>query len=249
MDDIENMSIARVAKLSGVTVRTLHYYDDIGILKPCKLTQSGYRVYDSDSLRRLQQILLWREMGFSLKDIAGILDGDGYLSMNALKEQKLVLESKRNRIDSMIALVEQIMRGESDMSFREFDMSDIEKAMEKYSEETKKRYGNTKEYKQSQERTKRYTRNDWATIQGEADKIFDKFASAMETDVSDGDIRAMVLEWQAHITKYYYDCSDEILSGLAEMYVQDERFKDNIDKRKEGLAKFISESIKAYCAK
>lgn len=249
MNDIKNMSIAEVAILSGVTVRTLHYYDDIGILKPCKLTKSGYRVYDSDSLKRLQQILLWREMGFSLKEIAAILNGDGYLSINALKEQKIVLESKRNRIESMIALVEQIMKGERDMSFREFDMTEIEKSRERYSEEAKKRYGNTKEYKQSQERTKGYSKNDWVIIQGEADKIFDKFASAMETDVSGSDITAMVLEWQAHITKYYYDCSDEILLGLAELYVQDDRFKENIDKKKEGLAQFMSESIKTYCAK
>ncbi len=125
-------SISQVAKLTGVSIRTLQYYDEIGLLKPSKLTEAGYRMYDDDALQTLQQILFFRELGFPLKEIRQILQQPDFNKINAFKKQKELFLLKRNRLDRLIQLLEHLERGEACMSFKEFDLSDYISALEEF---------------------------------------------------------------------------------------------------------------------
>ena len=120
--------------------------------------------------------------------------------------------------------------------------------LNKYSDEAKEKYGNTKEYSESKKLTDGYTKEDWDKIQNEADDIYSKFIENMDKAPNDKVVLEIVMLWQQHISKYYYNCTNEILSGLGQLYVNDERFTENIDKSKTGLAQFISSAIKAYCS-
>ena len=137
------MKISDVAKLTGVTVRTLHYYDEIGLLKPSEVTEAGYRVYNDTDLEVLQQILFFRELDFPLEDIRNIMQNPAYEKERALRKQKELLLQKRSRLDSLISLVDKTLKGEQDMSFRQFDTTEMEEAKKKYAEEAKQRWGST----------------------------------------------------------------------------------------------------------
>lgn len=242
------LSIGETSKLTGISVRTLHYYDEINLLKPSEVTESGYRYYDDNALERLQQILFYRELDFPLKDIKEILSKPDYNSIQALKNHKELLLLKRKRLDKLIKLVENIIKGESTMEFNEFDMTEIEKAKEKYAKEVKEKWGDTEAYKENSEKTSKYKKEDWEKIQKEADEIFKEFSANKDKSPSSKEAQDLVVKWQNHITKYYYNCTKEILKGLGEMYIADERFTKNINKFGEGTAEFMSEAIKNYCS-
>lgn len=237
------MTIKEIAQLAGITVRTLHYYDQFGLLKPAVTENNGYRLYDEQSLKELQQILFFRELDIPLKQIKQIMLSESYDEKKTLSKHKELLKLKRDRISGLIKLIDSTLGGEK-VSFKEFDMTEIEKHRQKYAEEAKQRWGNTDAYKQSAAKTKKYTKEDWKKINEESAKVFEDFAACMRGEEGSKSSDKLVKLWQQHITKYYYDCTDEILLGLSEMYVQDERFKRNINKHGEGLAEFISESIK-----
>ena len=137
------MKINQVAALTGVTVRTLHYYDKIGLLKPSQVTEAGYRLYDGAALGKLQQILFFKELDFPLSDIKEIMTDPRYDKKEALLKQKELLLQKRDRLDGLIKLVENTIKGDMDMSFQEFDMTDIETAKSRYAAEVKRRWGTT----------------------------------------------------------------------------------------------------------
>lgn len=147
------LSVGETSKLTGISVRTLHYYDEINLLKPSEVTEPGYRYYDDNALEKLQQILFYRELDFPLKDIKEILSKPDYNSIQALKNHKELLLLKRKRLDKLIKLVENIIKGESNMEFNEFDMTEIEKAKEKYAKEVKEKWGDTEAYKENSEKT------------------------------------------------------------------------------------------------
>ncbi len=241
------MKISEVAKLTGISVRTLHYYDEIGLLHPDEITEAGYRLYNNRSLGRLQQILFFRELGFALKEIQKILSNPAFDQSKALANHKKLLLLKRSRLDDLIALVDKTLKGESEMSFKEFDMSEIEAAQQKYAKEAEERWGGTEAYKESARRTKGYGKEDWARISAESERIYKAFAASMNQSPASPEVQRLVADWQALITKNFYDCSKEILSGLGKMYVADERFTKNIDKYGDGLAEFISRAIAEYC--
>lgn len=126
------MKINEVSKLTGVTVRTLHYYDEIGLLKPSEVTSAGYRLYDNEALKTLQQILFFRELEFSLDEIKEIMSDPLYNRKDALAKQRELLMQKRIRLDGIINLVDKTLKGENDMSFKQFDMTEIEEARKEY---------------------------------------------------------------------------------------------------------------------
>jgi DNA-binding transcriptional MerR regulator len=244
---IVSFSVSETAKLAGVSVRTLHYYDEIGLLSPSMVSETGYRYYDELALERLQQILFYRELDFPLKSIVEIMNASDYKKEEALKGQRELLLLKRRRLDKLIGLLDANLKGDNTMSFKEFDISAIEEAKLKYSEEVKAKWGNTEAYKQSKEKTDHYTKEDWARIAGRSDEIMNQFSQRREEAPDSREVQALVEEWKAFITEFYYDCTNEILNGLADMYVADQRFTKNIDKFGEGTAKFMSKAIKVYC--
>lgn len=243
-------SISEMAKLSGVSVRTLHYYDEIGLLAPSEvISETGYRYYDDNSLEKLQQILFYRELDFPLKEIAQIMNASDYNKEEALTRQRELLKLKRKRLDKLIGLLDANLKGDTTMSFNEFDTTEIDEAKAKYAEEVKERWGNTDAYAQSQKKTAHYTKEDWDRINGEREALQKQFAACIGEDPASDKVQELVRLWQKHITDYYYDCTKEILAGLGQMYVLDERFTKNTDKFGEGTAKFMNEAFGVYCKK
>ena len=242
------MKISEVAKLSGVTVRTLHYYDEIGLLKPSDITEAGYRVYSNKDLETLQQILFFRELDFPLNEIKEIMTNPNYNKNEALNKHKELLMEKRKRIDGLIALINKTIKGDNIMSFKEFDNSKIEENKRKYSEEVKNRWGNTDAYKEYEKKTSSYDKNSWTTINEEMIEILKEFADNRNEDPNSHIVQSLVEKWRAYITSNFYNCTKEILSGLGLMYIGDERFRENIDKYGEGTAEFMAKAIEIYCA-
>ena len=240
------MQIKEFADFTGVSVRTLHYYDEIGLLPPAFVDRAtGYRYYNEDSLLRMQEILFYRELDFSLKSIGEILSSPNYDKNKALKEQKLLLTLKKERLERLISAIDGAVKGENIM--KAFDNSEFEK----YKDEAKEKWGNTDAYKQHAERTKNYSRQKWNDLAEEMDHMMAEFALCMKKDETPDSTEAqnLVKRLQNHITENYYLCTNEILAGLGQMYVADERFQNNIDKHADGTAAFICEAIEAYCGK
>ncbi len=241
-------SISETAKLAGVSVRTLHYYHEIGLLPPSEVVpDTGYRYYDDLAMQKLQQVLFYRELDFPLKEIVKIMNASDYKKEDALKRQRELLKLKRKRLDKLIGLLDANLKGDSTMSFQEFDQKEIDEAKKKYAKEVESRWGNTDAYAQSKEKTEKYQKEDWAKIMKKSDEIMRKFSEHLGESPESDEVQSFVREWQQFITESYYDCTKEILAGLGEMYVADERFTENIDKFGKGTASLMSEAIKVYC--
>ncbi len=241
------MHIKEFAELTGVSVRTLHYYDEIGLLKPSAVDeQNGYRFYDEQCLERMQEILFYRELDFPLKDIGTILSSADYDKHTALKQQKHLLTLKKERLERLIDALDSAMKGEK-ITMNVFDNSEFEKQRELYAEETREKWGKTDAYKESAEKTKGYTNEKWADVNSEMHGLIEAFAQCMKKGIApeSGEAKALVRKWQDFITAGYYTCTDEILAGLGEMYVADERFTTNIDKHGNGTAEYMRQAIRA----
>ena len=237
------MQIKKFAELTGVSVRTLHYYDEIGLLKPSSVDRfTGYRYYDESSVLRMQEILFYRELDFSLKSIAEILSSPNYDREKALKEQKKLLTLKKERLERLILSIDNAVKGENVMSA--FDNSEFEA----YKAEAKEKWGNTKAYAEFSEKTKDYSKERFADINTGLEYIFRDFAKLMKSGATSdsSEAQALVKKLQDYITENYYTCTDEILAGLGQMYVADERFKNNIDKYADCTAEFVSKAIYNY---
>ncbi|MFA5657823.1 MAG: MerR family transcriptional regulator [Oscillospiraceae bacterium] len=244
------MSISEIARLTGISVRTLHYYDEIGLLKPVSVDEhSGYRFYDERSLERLQTILFYRELDFPLKEIDRIISKPEFNKNEALSRQKELLRLKNERIERLIAAIDNTLKGEDTMNFNAFDNSEFKAQKEKYSEEAKEKWGNTRAYKENAEKTSSYSSEKWEEINKVMNAILCEFADCMKSgSLPDGDsAQVLVKKWQSFITENHYTCPKEILAGLGIMYIGDERFKANIDKCGEGTAEFMSKAIEVYC--
>lgn len=240
------MLIKEFAAFTGVSVRTLHYYDEIGLLAPAFVDRTtGYRYYDENSLLRMQEILFYRELDFSLKSIGEILSSPGYDTKKSLAEQKTLLTLKKERLERLISAIDDAMKGANVMSA--FDNSEFEK----HKLEAQEKWGKTDAYKQHAERTRHYSKQKWNDLAEGMDQIMAAFASCMKKAERPDSTEAqnLVKTLQSHISENYYLCTKEILSGLGQMYVADERFRNNIDKHADGTAAFISEAIEVYCRK
>ncbi|MBQ8568885.1 MAG: MerR family transcriptional regulator [Oscillospiraceae bacterium] len=243
------MHIKEFAKLTGVSVRTLHYYDKIGLLKPSTVDeQNGYRFYDERCLERMQEILFYRELDFSLKEIDEILSSPDYDKQAALKEQKHLLTLKKQRLDRLIKALDGAMKGEK-ITMKVFDNSEFEAQRELYAREAKEKWGKTDAYKDYSEKTGDYSKEKWNDVMSGMDSLIAEFAECVSKGYSpeSEEAQALAKKWQDYITDNFYTCTKEILSGLGAMYTADERFKANIDSHGEGTADFMSETIKAYC--
>lgn len=236
-------SIKETADLVGVSIRTLHYYDEIGLLTPRKDPQNGYRYYSENDISRLEQILFFRELEFSLHEIADMFAHPEYDISFALKNQSILLRKKRDHLDRLITMINEMVEetSEENMKMNETELK------QRYAEEARERWGNTDAYKESEHRCKEYTSDDEKQIQKEADAIFAAFAELRCTTPDDVNVQSLVKDWQDHISRYYYHCSKEILQGLGLMYTADERFQKNIDRHGEGTASLMSAAIAYYC--
>ena len=241
------MKINEAARLAGITVRTLRYYDQIGLLKPSGVTEAGYRVYDAAALETLQQILFFRELDFPLREIRALMETPGYDRRRALEGHRALLLEKKKRIEGLIALADRSLKGENDMSFQEFDNGSLADMRAKYAAEVRERWGGTVAYREEQEKTAGYGEEKWSAVGGQVEEIMEAFAALRGEGPESAAAQALVRRWQAYITEHFYHCTDEILAGLGAMYVEDRRFTDNIDRHGPGTAAFMAEAIGAYC--
>ena len=235
------MQIKEFAQQIGVSVRTLHYYDEIGLLKPSEVdVQNGYRFYDERSLERMQEILFYRELDFSLKTIAQILSSPDYDKQQALTRQRKLLRAKKERLERLIDALDSMEKGEGFMK----PNNEYEDLKNKYAEEVRQRWGSTDAYKESQQRN-----TDFSQAASLLDAVFEEFAELDRSGISPDDeaAKVQVEKLQRCITDNFYTCTNEILAGLGQMYAADVRFKNNIDKHGEGTAEFVSQCIKSYC--
>ena len=241
------MTVNEVSKISGVSIRTLHYYDTIGLLHPTEVTEAGYRLYDDAALERLQQILLFRELEFPLKEIKGVLDAPNFDRNKALEQQIELLTLKKEHLENLINFARGIkMLGVKHMDFSAFDTRKIDE----YSERAKEQWGKTDAYKEFEEKSKDWTEETTKDIANGLMKMFVVFGSMKDKDPADTEVQEQVKKLQDYITKHYYNCTTQILSGLGCMYSGGGEFTENIDKAGgEGTADFTAKAIEIYCGK
>lgn len=240
------MQIKEFAKLVGVSVRTLHYYDEIGLLKPSEVDKyTGYRFFDMSCFERMQEILFYRELDFSLKTILQIISSPEYDKRQALARQRDLLLAKKEHLEQLIEAIDSIEKGDDIMP----NKNEYETLREQYADEVRQRWGSTDAYKESVQRTSSYSRADWDNAYSALDDVLCGFAELNRngTDHDAEAARLQVEKLKQCITDNYYTCTKEILAGLGQMYVADERFRNNIDKHGEGTAEYISMCIEKYC--
>lgn len=236
-------TVHEVSQISGVSVRTLHHYDAIGLLRPTAVTEAGYRLYDDTALARLQSILLFRELAFPLKEIKRIMDDPQFDQDTALEQQIRLLELQQERLSRLIDLARETMKtGVTHMDFTAFDNSKLEQ----YAAEVKERWGNTAAYQESAQRPAAEQKDAAAGLMAQ----FARMGRLRTGDPAGQEAQAAVRELQQFITKHFYTCTPEILAGLGQMYTADDRFRASIDAAGgEGTADFAGKAITVYCAK
>ncbi|NTU71170.1 MAG: MerR family transcriptional regulator [Coriobacteriia bacterium] len=250
-------TVGEVSKLTRVSVRTLHHYDEIGLLAPSARSDAGYRLYSVDDLERLQQILLFRELGFALPDIAEILSDPTFDRAKALKAQRNLLAEKVRRTEVAIDAIDlrllemgegiEMTKDEASKMFGElFDGFDPAE----YEDEVQERWGETDAYKQSAARTKRYGRAEWELIKAEDLANTNAFIALMDAGVAADSPEAMALaeDHREHISKWFYDLPVEFYGNMAAIWVNDPRFTKNIDKPRAGLAAYKYAAVVALVA-
>lgn len=232
-------TVKEVSRISGVSVRTLHHYDRIGLLKPASVTAAGYRLYDEASLARLQTILFYRELRFPLRDICAMLDDPSFDRTEALRQQLHMLRLQRTRLDALIGLAEHTLKtGGSEMDFSAFD----NKELQQYAAEAKSRWGKTAAWQEYE------ARGDAANGTEALYACFADFGALRGRAPSDVEVQKQVEALQACITANFYTCTPQILAGLGQMYAADPRFRENIDRAGgTGTAEFAAAAIAHYC--
>lgn len=239
------MTVHEVSKLAGVSVRTLQYYDKIGLLHPSKYSDTGYRLYADTDLERLQQILLFRELEFPLKDIREIMESPDFDRNKALDQQITLLKLKKEHLENLINLAGGIkLLGVKYMDFSAFDRSKLDE----YAAQAKAAWGNSLVYKEYTEKAKNRTPEEDRILGEQCMLIFREFGEIKDTDPSSETARALVIKLQSFFSEHFYQCTDQILSGLGRMYAGGGEFTKNIDEYAgEGTAVFVNEAIQAYC--
>lgn len=243
-----NLSVSQVAQTAGVTVRTLHHYDDIGLLRPSGRTSGGYRRYDDADLERLRLILVYRELGFSLEEIRTIL-GTADPAAHLRRQHDLLL-GRIERLRQMVTAIEYLLEAKTmginlspEEKFEVFGDFDPDV----HEEETRERWGGSDAYRESARRTAGYTKEDWLRIQRESADLMRRWLEALDGDVPATSEQAMALaeEHRQQISAHFYECSYEIQLGLAEMYLADPRFRAYYDDQRPGLAQYVHDAIEA----
>ncbi|MEU0946497.1 MerR family transcriptional regulator [Streptomyces canus] len=247
-------SVGQVAGFAGVTVRTLHHYDDIGLLVPSERSHAGHRRYSDADLDRLQQILFYRELGFPLDEVAALLDDPAADPRAHLRRRHELLTARIEKLQKMAAAVEHAMEARTmgiDLTPEEKFEVFGDKDPEQYAEEAEQRWGGTDVYAESQRRAARYTKDDWKRITAAVKDWEERYTALMAAGEPPAGERAMDLaeEHRRHIGTWYFECPYEMHTCLAEMYVSDERFKAYYDSMHEGLAAHLKDAILGNAAR
>ena len=238
-------TVNEVSKLAGVSIRTLQYYDKIGLLHPTGYTDAGYRLYDDTDLERLQHILLFRELEFPLKDIREILDSPGFDRSKAIKQQIELLTLKREHLDKLIKFAKGIEKtGVKNMDFKAFDKT----RLDDYAKKAKEEWGDTSEYREFAVKDKNRTEEEKKLMVQNFMLLFKEAGTIKNEDPASDKAQDLVKRIQQYISDNMYNCSRDILAGLGKMYTGGGEFTENIDAAGgEGTAEFVGKAISIYC--
>lgn len=238
-------TVKEVSLLTGISVRALHHYDAIGLLKPAKVTEAGYRLYDTASLERLQQILLFRELEFPLKEIKAILESPDFDRNKALEQQISLLELKKEHLENLLAFARGIkLVGVNYMDFTAFDTGKLDE----YAAQAKAAWGKTAQYREFEEKEKGRTEEESRKLGEELMELFVKFGELRKLPADSAEAQAQVKQLQGFITEHFYTCSNDMLCKLGELYAAGGEFTENIDRAGgKGTARFVREAIQAHC--
>ncbi len=241
-------TVQQLADLAGVTVRTLHHYDEIGLLKP-ERAGNNYRSYGEAELLRLQQILFYRELEVPLEQIAAIIDAPGFDMKKALAEHRAELSKKQLRLAGLLGTIDKTLlklSGKKDLSDDELFEAFWEKHETEYAPEAKARFGHTDAWKQSQERTKHLTKEDFKRMAKEADIFMKALAALIDRGPEDAEVQAMIARHYKSL-ETFYDPSPELYRGLSEMYMNDPRFRATYEKYDARMPEFMRDAMLVYC--
>lgn len=244
-----NYTVQQLAHLSGVTVRTLHHYDEIGLLSPARKGSNGYRQYGEAELLKLQQIMFFRELEFPLKEIETILKNPKFDIATALTDHRKLIELRKKRLNTLLKTIDKTLT----KTIHKNSMTDTElydgfshEESEKYAEEVQQRWGNTDAYKQSQERVKKLTREDWTRMNVETDSILNEIVSNMSKGPASIEVQTQIARHYNSL-RAFYEPNLELYRGLADMYVADSRFAAYYERYHADLPTFMSDAMHAYC--
>lgn len=239
------MTVNEVSKITGVSVRTLQYYDNIGILHPTSYTEAGYRLYDDTAIEKLQQILLFKELEFSLKEIKKIIYSENFDKNKALEQQIEILTLKKEHFENLINFAKTIKdKGENKMNFDIFNKTKIEE----YTKKAKEQWQHTPEYKEFEEKTKNYSNYKQQEIYRNFMSIFIELGNMKESNPNDEQVQLKIKKLQNYISTNFYKCSNDILKQLGKIYASGGEFTKNIDKvASNGTADFVAKAIEIYC--
>lgn len=245
-------TVGEVARLAGITVRTLHHYDQIDLVKPSGHSAAGYRLYDEHDLERLQHVLFYRELGFGLEEIRDVMAAPDFERGAALREQRRLLEVEATRLQALLRAVEAaIAAHDAGISLTEAELFEVFGDFDprEYSQEVQQRWGHTDAYRESRQRSLRFTQDDWREVAKEGEEIARGFAQVMLSgEAVDGPaVAELVLAHRRHLGRFY-DCSPEMHRGLGDLYVSDARFTTYWDRYAPGLALFVRDAIVAHAA-
>lgn len=246
-------TVGQVAEAAGVTVRTLHHWEQVGLLLPSGRTAAGYRIYDADDLARLQRVLAYRELGFGLDDVRALLDGDREVTAE-LRRQSVLLRDRAGRLLRMAAVIEKNMEARAmGIELEPHELLEVfgEADPTRHAAEAEQRWGTTDAYEQSRERTRSYGKQDWLRYKAELEDLESRMAAAMTAgEPADGDVAIGLAEQHRRgIDTWFYDCPLEMHRSLGQMYVDDERFTRHYDERAAGLAAWLHEAIESNAAR
>ena len=238
-------TVKQISELTGVSVRTLHHYDSIGLLKPTAVTEAGYRLYDDAALHRLQQILMLRELGFPLKDIQAILDAPENVRRKALDAQIQQLDAKRRRLQDKISLAAIMKITEvNNMDFEQFDA----KKMDDYSAQAKTLWGKTEAYREYQVKSQGRSKETDRALGDDLMGLFRELGTMRDQTADSEAVQTWVKKLQGFISEHYYTCTKPILMGLGQMYAGGGSMTENIDHAGgAGTGEFAMQAITVYC--
>jgi DNA-binding transcriptional MerR regulator len=244
------LTVSQLARLAGVSVRTLHHYDEISLLRPSARSDAGYRLYDQKDLQRLQQVLFFRELGFPLEEIARIMRDPSFEVRAALLMHRQLLTEKSVRIKALLGAVDATLEAmEKGRTMSKEEMFEVfgDYDPTKHEIEAKERWGNSEAYRESKKRTANYGKEQWRTIKAEGERIHLALADLLQTGKPPTDAAAMKIaeKHRQYIEHWFYPCTRQMHAGVAELYVSDSRFTENIDRLRPGLAQYMRDAIRA----
>jgi DNA-binding transcriptional MerR regulator len=247
-------SIGKVARLAGVTVRTLHHYDSVGLLRPSGRLESGYRSYSAVDMERLQRILCYRQLGFSLETVKSLLNDPNSDPLAHLRRQHALLNERIAILRRMVATVEKMMEARTmGINLDPQEMLEVfgDHDPSEHQVEAEENWGETEAWAESRRRIATYTKADWLRMRAESSALLERFAAAMAAGQATDSPAVMDLaeEHRAHLERWFYDCPYAMHRGLSDMYVNDSRFAANFDKVAPGLAAYLRDAIHANAAR